>query len=161
MTQRIDAMKQSSELFKKFVAFSKALEKSSIEPSIVDLVHIRASQINGCAFCLDMHVKEAKIRGERELRLHHLAAWRESTLFVPRERAALAWTEAVTQLSEYGAPDDLYEELLEHFTEVEVVDLTMTIATINAWNRMAVSFRPPVGDYQPGPVATVTSPSPA
>lgn len=141
MTQRIDAMKQSSELFKKFVAFSKALEKSSIEPSIVDLVHIRASQINGCAFCLDMHVKEAKIRGERELRLHHLAAWRESTLFVPRERAALAWTEALTRLPEGGVSDEIYERVRTQLDEQELSDLSFVVMSINAWNRLNVAFR--------------------
>jgi AhpD family alkylhydroperoxidase len=98
MTQRIEYQKQSPELFKKFLEFSMAVKHSTIEESIHDLVNIRASQINGCAFCLDMHVKEATIHGERPLRLHHLAIWRESTLFSPRERAALAWTEILTQL---------------------------------------------------------------
>ena len=98
MTQRIEYQKQSPELFKKFLEFSMAVKHSTIEESIHDLVNIRASQINGCAFCLDMHVKEATIHGERPLRLHHIAIWRESTLFVPRERAALAWTEILTTL---------------------------------------------------------------
>ena len=107
MTQRIDYQKQSPELFKKFIEFSMALRHSSIEESIHDLVNIRASQINGCAFCVDMHVKEATIHGERPLRLHHVAIWRESTLFIPRERAALAWTEILTKLPAQGVPDDV------------------------------------------------------
>src|SRR6187431_3299346 len=109
MTQRIAYTHQSPALFKKFLEFSGALKESGIDQQIHDLVAIRASQLNGCAFCLDMHIKEAKIHGERELRIYHLAAWRESTLFVPRERAALAWTEVLTKLPEMGVPDEIYE----------------------------------------------------
>ncbi len=109
MTHRLNYIKQSPELFKKLIEFSTLVDNGIIEQTIRDLVAIRASQINGCAFCLDMHIKEAKIHGERELRIHHLAAWRESTLFVPRERAALAWTEVLTKLPEQGVPDDIYE----------------------------------------------------
>ena len=122
MTQRIDYQKQSPELFKKFVEFSMALRHSAIEESIRDLVNIRASQINGCAFCVDMHVKEATIHGERPLRLHHLAIWRESTLFIPRERAALAWTEILTQLPAQGVPDDVYEHVRAQLSEKELSD---------------------------------------
>jgi AhpD family alkylhydroperoxidase len=140
MTQRIDAMKQSPEHFKKLLEFSMALNKGSIEPSIVDLVEIRASQINGCAFCLDMHTKQAKIHGERELRLHHVAAWRESTLFAPRERAALAWTEVLTRLPDGGVPDEIYERVRTQFVEKELSDLTFVVMSINAWNRLNVGF---------------------
>lgn len=161
MKQRIDYPRVAPRALGAIMEMERYVRSSALEGSLIELVKLRASQINGCAFCVDMHSKDARAQGETEQRLHGLAVWREAPFYSPRERAALAWTEAVTQLSEYGAPDDLYEELLEHFTEVEVVDLAMTIATINAWNRMAVSFRPPVGDYQPGPVATVTSPSPA
>jgi AhpD family alkylhydroperoxidase len=147
MTQRIDYQKQSPELFKKFVEFSLALKHSSIEESIRDLVDIRASQINGCAFCLDMHVKEATIHGERPLRLHHVAAWRESTLFSPRERAALAWTEVLTQIPAQGVPDDVYERVRAHLSEKELSDLTFLVMSINAWNRVNVGFRIVPGTY--------------
>jgi AhpD family alkylhydroperoxidase len=138
MTQRIEYQKQSPELFKKFVEFSTTLRHSAIEEAIHDLVNIRASQINGCAFCLDMHVKEATIHGERPLRLHHIALWRESTLFVPRERAALAWTEILTQLPALGVPDDVYERVREQLSEKELSDLTFLVMSINAWNRVNV-----------------------
>jgi AhpD family alkylhydroperoxidase len=147
MTQRIDYQKQSPELFKKFVEFSLALKHSAIEESIRDLVDIRASQINGCAFCLDMHVKEATIHGERPLRLHHVATWRESTLFSPRERAALAWTEALTQIPAQGVPDDVYERVRTQLSEKELSDLTFLVMSINAWNRVNVGFRVVPGTY--------------
>ena len=148
MTQRIDYQKQSPELFKKFVEFSMALRHSSIEESIHDLVNIRASQINGCAFCVDMHVKEATIHGERPLRLHHLAIWHESPLFSPRERAALTWTEILTHLPTGGVPDAVYEAARGHFTEAELVDLTLAVISINGWNRLNVAFRTVPGDYR-------------
>lgn len=141
MSQRLDYQKQSPELLKKLVEFSMQTQKSSIEQSIHDLVNIRASQLNGCAFCLDMHIKEAVIHGERPLRLHHVATWRESQLFVPRERAALAWTEALTQLSPLGVPDDIYERVRTQLSEKEIVDLTYDVMAINAWNRINVAFR--------------------
>ena len=132
MTQRIEYPKQSPELVTKFVQFSTALTHSTIEESIHDLVNIRASQINGCAFCLDMHVKEATIHGERPLRLHHIAIWRESTLFVPRERAALAWTEILTQLPAHVVPDDVYERVRTQLSEKELSDLTFLVMAITA-----------------------------
>ena len=141
MTQRLNYAQQSPELFKKLSDLSMAQKGSVIEQKIQDLVHIRASQLNGCAFCLDMHVKEAKIHGENELRLYHIAIWRESNLFVPRERAALAWTEAVTKLPEGGIPDELYERVRGQLSEKEVSDLTFAIVTINAWNRAAIAFK--------------------
>ena len=141
MTQRINYLQQSPALFKKYLEFSNLLKDSAIEPATRDLVSIRASQMNGCAFCVDMHVKEARIRGERELRLHHVAIWRESTLFAPRERAALAWTEALTQLDPHGVSDDLYERVRAQFSEKELSDLTFDIMSINGWNRVNVAFR--------------------
>ncbi|SDP14932.1 alkylhydroperoxidase AhpD family core domain-containing protein [Paenibacillus sp. yr247] len=141
MTQRENYMEQSPELFNKMVEFSLAENKSSIEKKILDLVHIRASQMNGCGFCLDMHMKEAKIHGERELRLYHISIWRESTLFDPRERAALAWTEILTKLPEHGVPDELYERVRGQFTEKEISDLTFSVMAINAWNRINVAFK--------------------
>jgi AhpD family alkylhydroperoxidase len=139
--QRINYAQQSPELLKRFAAFGNALKESTIEESIRDLVTLRASQLNGCAFCVDMHVKEAKIHGERELRLHHVAVWRESTLFAPRERAALAWTEIVTKLPEQGVPDDIYERVRGQLSEKEISDLTFAIVAINGWNRLSVAFR--------------------
>lgn len=141
MSQRLDYQQQSPGLFRKFVEFNLEVKKSSIEPTIIDLVSVRASQINGCSFCLDMHVKQATIHGERPLRLHHIAAWRESTLFEPRERAALAWTEALTRLPEAGVPDEIYERVRTVFSEKEISDLTFAVMAINAWNRINVAFR--------------------
>ena len=147
MTQRIDYMQLSPEFFKKYLDFSTELAKGTIEQSIADLVHIRASQMNGCGFCLDMHVKEARIHGERELRLHHLAAWRESNLFVPRERAALAWTEVLTRLPEGGVPDEIYERVRTQLSEKELSDLTYIVMAINGWNRANVAFKTVPGAY--------------
>lgn len=141
MTQRLNPAAAAPELYKAFYAFSQAVTKSSIDRTLRDLVHIRASQINGCAFCLDMHIKEATIHGERTLRLHHLAIWRESSLFSPRERAALAWTESVTRLGEHGVPDEIYEEARMQFSEKELADLTFVVAEINGWNRLSIAFR--------------------
>lgn len=138
---RIDYAEQSPELLKKFTELLVATRSGSIEESIRDLVNIRASQMNGCAFCLDMHVKQAKLHGERELRLHHLATWRDSTLFVPRERAALAWTEALTKLPEQGISDDIYERVLTQLSEKEISDLSFVVMVINSWNRLNVGFK--------------------
>ena len=148
MSQRLDYQQQSPELLKKFVEFSLMTHKSSIERSIRDLVNIRASQMNGCAFCVDMHIKEATIHGERPLRLHHVAIWHESQLFDPRERAALEWTEVLTHLPAKGVPDDVYERVRTQLSEKEIVDLTYDIMAINAWNRISVGFRsvPGTGD---------------
>jgi len=141
MTQRLNYIQQSPELFKKFMEFSTALKNTAVEDSIRDLVSIRASQLNGCGFCLDMHVKEARIHGERELRIHHLATWRESSLFAPRERAALAWAEALTKLPEHGLSDELYERVRTQLSEKELSDLTFDVMAINAWNRANVAFK--------------------
>lgn len=141
MSQRVNYVQQSPEFYKKFSDFSLALKGSVIEEKIRDLVQIRASQLNGCAFCLDMHVKEARIHGETELRLHHVAIWRESNLFAPRERAALAWTEVLTRLPEGGVPDDIYERVRGQFSEKEISDLTFAVMAINGWNRVAIAFR--------------------
>ena len=141
MTQRIAYATQSPNLFKTFLEFSNAIREAGIDQQIYDLVDIRASQLNGCAFCLDMHVKEAKVHGERELRLHHLSIWRESPLFSARERAALAWTEALTQLPEHGVPNDLYDHVRAQFSDKELTDLTFLVMGINAWNRVNVAFQ--------------------
>lgn len=125
----------------------KVAHASTLEPLLLELVNTRASQINGCAHCLDMHTKDALAMGESDQRLHLLATWRESPVYSQRERAALAWTEALTLLPQTGAPDDAYEEMAAVFTPEEQVALTMAIATINTYNRLAVGFRSPVGDY--------------
>lgn len=145
MSQRLDYQQQSPAFFKKLIDFSMQADKSTIEPTVRYLVEIRASQINGCAFCLDMHVKQASLHGERPLRLHHLASWRESTLFIPRERAALAWTEVLTQIPPQGVPDDIYERVRTQLSEQEISDLTFIVMSINAWNRVNVAFRPVPG----------------
>ncbi|QKK18919.1 carboxymuconolactone decarboxylase family protein [Rhizobium indicum] len=141
MTQRLNYAQQSPELFKKFIEFSMALKSSVIDEKLQALVEIRASQINGCGFCLDMHVKQAKIHGETELRIYHVAIWRESNLFVPRERAALAWTEALTKLPGGGIPDEIYERVRGQLSEKEISDLTFVVMAINAWNRVNVGFK--------------------
>lgn len=118
-----------------------------LEQSLLELVKFRASQINGCAYCIDMHTKDARAHGETEQRLYALSAWRETPFFTERERAALAWTEAVTLVSATGVPDDVYEEARRHFDDGELVDLTFAIVAINGWNRLAVSFRKVPGTY--------------
>ncbi len=138
---RVDFQHESPALVRKLVEFGSMLKDSAIEERIRDLVTMRASQINGCAFCLDMHVKEARMHGERELRLYHLAIWRESNLFSSRERAALAWTEALTKLPEHGVPDELYNSVRKHLSDKELSDLTFAIAAINAWNRINIAFK--------------------
>jgi len=141
MTQRLAYAQHSPVVFKKFLEFSNAIRQAGIEQTIYDLVDIRASQLNGCAFCLDMHVKEAKIHGERELRLHHVTIWRESPLFSARERAALAWTEELTRLPEHGVSDEIYAQVSAQFSEKELADLTFLVMAINAWNRVNCAFK--------------------
>jgi AhpD family alkylhydroperoxidase len=124
-----------------------AVHDSPLEPGLLELVRMRASQLNGCAYCLDMHSKDARARGESEQRLYVLAAWREAPFYSDRERAALAWCEALTLLPQSGAPDEVYEQVRAQFDEEELVALTLAIVAINGWNRFAVGFRSPVGDY--------------
>lgn len=147
MTQRLNHIEQSSEYFKKLVAFSTALNGSAIEEGLRHLVEIRASQLNGCGLCVDMHIKQATIHGERALRLHHLAIWRESTLFAPRERAALAWTEVLTKIPEHGVSDEWYEQVRSQFSEKELSDLTYVVMSINAWNRANIAFKAVPGSF--------------
>jgi AhpD family alkylhydroperoxidase len=138
---RVDVMGHSPELVEKLRDLAFAVRKGPIEQTIQDLVTIRASQINGCAFCLDMHVKEAKLHGERELRVYHLPVWRESPLFTARERAALEWTEVLTRLPEHGVPDDIFQAVRQELSEKEICDLSFAIAVINSWNRISIGFR--------------------
>lgn len=125
------------------------VRKASLGPDLVELVKLRASQINGCAYCIDMHTKDARTHGESEQRLYGVSAWRESPFYSEREQAALAWTECVTLISEDQMPDDVYDLARKHFNEKELVDLTLAVIAINAWNRLAISFRTPAGSYQP------------
>ncbi len=128
------------------------VSQTGLEESLLDLVRLRASQINGCAYCIDMHTKDARLRGETEQRLYALSAWEETSFYSERERAALAWTEAVTLIAETSIPDEVYERVRQQFSEKELVDLTMAVIAINGWNRLAVGFRTVPGTYQPAPV---------
>lgn len=141
MHQRLDYFVTSEKFFKSYLDFNNLVHADPFIKEFADLVTIRASQLNACAFCVDMHVKEAKIHGERELRLHHLAIWRESHLFTPRERAALAWTEALTRLEPQGVSQEIYDAVHSQLTEKELSDLGFLIITINGWNRMCVAFQ--------------------
>jgi AhpD family alkylhydroperoxidase len=150
MNARIpDYPKVAPESYKAMLALSAATRHCSLEPKLLELVKIRASQINGCAYCLDMHTQDARALGESEQRLHLLNAWRETPFYTDRERAALGWTEAVTRIADTHAPDDVYNEVRAHFSEKETVELNWAVVTINAWNRLAVSFRIPAGSYTP------------
>lgn len=141
MTQRINFATESSDITKKFVEFVAATKVNAVEESIRDLVNVRIAQLNNCTFCLDMHVKQAKIHGERDLRLYHLASWRESTLFAPRERAALAWAEVLTKLPEVGVADEIYERVRTQLSEKEISDLTFVVMAANAWTRVNAGFK--------------------
>lgn len=141
MEIRLDPYKIAPKAVQAIMGLETYVAQSGLEKSLLELVKIRASQINGCAFCLHMHTNDARKLGESEDRMHLLSAWRESPLYTPRERAALAWTEALTLLAQTHAPDADYEEMRRHFTEEEAVKLAMAIMTINVWNRLAVGFR--------------------
>jgi AhpD family alkylhydroperoxidase len=141
MEPRLDARQLAPAAFAPMFAFGKYLHECGLEASLQELVKIRASQINGCAFCLAMHVRDAKKLGESDERLHLLNAWEESPIYSPRERAALAWTEAVTLVAEGHVPDEVYAEVRRHFSEKELVGLTVAVVTINAWNRFQIAFR--------------------
>lgn len=140
-TDRISAYDAAPDAIKAMRGVESYLDNSSLEAPLRELVKMRASQINGCAFCIAMHSKDARKAGETEQRLYLLDAWRESHLFTPRERAALAWTEALTLISETHAPDEVYESVRAEFSERELADLTVAIGQINAWNRIAISLR--------------------
>jgi len=149
MEPRLNPQKVSPAAYHAMSTLEVFVRKSKLEPSLLELVKMRASQINGCAYCIDMHSKDARAEGESEQRLYALNAWRETPFFTDRERAALAWTEAVTLVSEGHVPDTVYEEAKAHFSEEELVNLTMAIVTINGWNRLAIAFRAVPGEYQP------------
>ncbi len=149
MEPRLDFWKTAPQGVAALRALNAYVEGSGLERSLLELVKTRASQINGCAYCLDMHTKDARAAGETEQRLYTLSAWRETPFFSARERAALAWTEALTNISGAEIGDALYDEARRNFSEKELVDLTFAVVVINGWNRMAVPFRAPVGAYQP------------
>ena len=141
MKPRMNFYQAAPDAIKALSALEAQLQSSGLEQSLIELVKTRASQINGCAFCINMHTEDARKRGETEQRLYLLNAWREAPVYTDRERAALAWTEAVTLISETHAPDDIYNEVRKHFSETETVNLTTLIGTINMWNRLAIAFR--------------------
>ncbi len=135
--------------YKAMLGLEDYVNECGLEPTLLDLVRLRASQINGCAFCIDMHWKDLRARGEEEQRLYMLNAWRESSLYSERERAALAWAEAVTLVADTQVPDEVFEQVRQHFSDKELADLTLAIVAINGWNRLNVAFRTPAGHYQP------------
>ena len=148
MTPRFSYTTTSPNPYDAMHGLESYLASCAIEQPLLHLVKLRASQINGCAYCIDMHWKDLRALGDSELRLYLLDAWRESPQYTPRERAALAWTEAVTRVTEGQVPDDVYEQARAHFTECELADLTLVIATINAWNRLSIASRAVPGNYQ-------------
>lgn len=147
--RRIAPKELAPEAYQALTAVERYVRSCGLERSLIELVKLRASQMNGCAYCIDMHSKDARAAGESEQRLYLLDAWREAPFYSPRERAALAWTEAVTRVGESGVPDEVYEEARRHFSDRELVDLNWAVVVINAWNRLAVPFRYPVGTYEP------------
>jgi AhpD family alkylhydroperoxidase len=141
MQQRLDFYRANPHAIKAMLALEEHIEKSSIEKPLAELVRLRASQINGCAYCVDMHTTDARKGGETERRLATVVVWRETPFFTERERAALAWTEALTLVSHDHVPDAVWEAVQPHFSEAEIVDLTLLISAINSWNRFAIAFR--------------------
>jgi AhpD family alkylhydroperoxidase len=149
MEERIHYSKVSPGAYHALLGLEKYLSQSGLEERLLHLIRLRASQINGCAYCLDMHWKDLRALGETEQRMYSLDAWEESPYYSERERAAFAWTEAVTRVSETHVPDEAYEKAKKQFSEKELADLTVAIATINAWNRLAIAGRTTPGTYQP------------
>jgi AhpD family alkylhydroperoxidase len=148
MKPRIDFMKVNPKALQPMLGLGTYLETCSIDARLLHLIKVRASQINGCAYCIDMHTKEARADGETEQRLYGLNAWRETPYFNNRERAALAWTDALTLITDGHVPDAVFAEVREQFSEAEMVDLALAVVTINSWNRVVISFRPVPGTYQ-------------
>jgi AhpD family alkylhydroperoxidase len=153
MEPRIDYLKAvPKEALQAMYALEHAIRQGGLETKLLELVRMRASQLNGCAFCLDMHSKDARAEGETEQRLYGLNAWRETPYYTDRERAALEWTEAITLISRDQVPDEVYEQVRKQFSESELGILTLAAASINSWNRIAISFRAVPGSYQPGSI---------
>jgi AhpD family alkylhydroperoxidase len=151
MEPRINYLKIARRGYEAMLGLEKYLGQCGLENSLLNLTKLRASQINGCAYCIDMHWKDLRAIGEKEQRLYGLDAWEESPYYNDRERAALAWTEAITKIREGHVPDDVYEEVRKQSTEKELADLTLAVAAINAWNRLAIAARSVPGTYQPPP----------
>ena len=149
MEQRLDYAKAAPDGIGILRQLEHYLKKTGLESDLLELVKLRASQINGCAYCIDMHTKDARSRGESEQRLYGITAWRETPFYSERERAALTWTESVTRISKDRVPDEIYRQVKQYFTEKELVDLTLAVIAINSWNRLAISFHTPAGSYQP------------
>lgn len=149
MHTRLDYAKAAPGALQAMLGLETYSNECGLESSLIGLIKVRASQINSCAFCIDMHTKDALASGESAQRLFLLDAWREAPFYTDRERAALAWTEAITEVATHGVSDELYAEVSKHFSEKERVDLTTVVVTINAWNRFGVAFRPEVGPYEP------------
>jgi AhpD family alkylhydroperoxidase len=148
MENRLD-IRHAPGLLKGMLGLETYLGGSGMPTELLDLVRLRASQINGCAYCIDMHSKDLRAHGETEQRLYLLDAWRESPFFTDRERAALAWTEAVTRVTEGHVPDEVYDQVRSQFSQDEIANLTLAIVAINSWNRLNIAFRTPAGSYQP------------
>jgi AhpD family alkylhydroperoxidase len=146
---RLDYQHASPEAAKAMFQLEHVVRNSGLDPQLLELIRIRASQMNGCAYCIDMHTKDARRRGETEQRIYALSAWAEAPFYTEKERAVLAWTEALTNIQQGHAPDEVYEEVARHFAERELMNLTLAITTINAWNRIALGFRIVPGSYQP------------
>lgn len=154
MDQRINYGEVASQGISILAEMEKYIRNSTIDSTLLELIKTRSSQINGCAFCLDMHTKDARKNGESEQRLYGLSAWRDSPFYSDKERAVLEWTEAVTKISEHQVNDETYNRLLSFYSEKEVVDITLAIISINSWNRLAISFKTVAGTYMPNsPVA--------
>ena len=149
MAERLNYAKAFPEGIHAVLNLEKTIQSSGLEPTLQQLVKVRASQLNGCAYCIDMHTKDARAAGETEQRLYALSAWRDTPFFNSRERAALAWTESVTNIQQGHAPDEVYDRARREFSEAELVRLTLAIAQINVWNRIAIAFRAEPGTYQP------------
>jgi AhpD family alkylhydroperoxidase len=148
MEPRINYTAAAPEVYRAMLGLHSSLEKSGLDGKLLDLVYLRASQINGCAYCIDMHSKDLRAKGESEQKVYLTGAWREAPLFSDRERAALAWTEAVTLLGREGVPDSVYEQARAQFSEAELVNLTLAVVAINGWNRLNIAFRMPGGSYR-------------
>ena len=157
MTRRIDHARVAPEAVRAMTGLETYVRRSGLEPALVELVKLRASFMNGCSYCVDMHTKDARLAGETEQRLYAVPVWRETPFFTPRERAALAWTESVTALAVTGVPDEAYDDVRAQFSEEEIVALTMAIVAINGWNRIAIGFRSQPGAYQPAKAKAAVS----
>lgn len=148
MEPRLDLSKTAPEVYKAMLGLEKTINNSGLEDILLELVKLRVSQINGCAYCIDMHTKDLRAKGEPEQRLYLLNAWRESPFYTDRERMALEWAETVTKVTEKHVPDEIYEQVRQQFSEEELVNLTLAVVAINGWNRLSIAFKVVPGSYQ-------------